>query len=210
MCPAQWPCSVPLQAERRSRRPSSWHDSRSSPREVRPLPRSSTSFSSIRSIQPCLVNLGRVCTLGAVPGSKTPMPVLAVSPTGEHLAVAFRPDHDVVIYSIKELVDGKSNPVQTLRSPGLTVRQAALVRRGEDWGLLLSQEPKARPGDPPRTPSPGDFIIDLKTRGISPQTPGWAIPPDQASPSWQVRQDGRSVAVWRNGDLAGAGSTPTG
>ncbi|MGB2609485.1 MAG: hypothetical protein WBC80_10940 [Isosphaeraceae bacterium] len=142
-------------------------------------------------------------TLGAVPASKPPMPVLAVAPTGEHLAVAFRPDHEVMIFSIKELLAGKSDPIQTLRSPGLTVRQAALVRKGEDWGLLLRREPKARLGDPPRTPSPGDFIVDLKTRGISAQTNGWAIPPDPAGHEWQIGHDNRSVALWRNGNLEG-------
>ncbi|MGZ3302728.1 MAG: WD40 repeat domain-containing protein, partial [Isosphaeraceae bacterium] len=158
----------------------------------------------LHSLDPALSGQVRArFTLGAVPASKPPMPVLAVAPTGEHLAVAFRPDHEVMIFSIKELLAGKSDPIQTLRSPGLTVRQAALVRKGEDWGLLLRREPKARLGDPPRTPSPGDYIVDLKTRGISAQTNGWAIPPDPAGHEWQIGHDNRSVALWRNGNLEG-------
>jgi len=158
----------------------------------------------LHSLDPALPGQVRArVTLGAVPASKPPMPVLAVAPTGKHLAVAFRPDHEVMIFSIKELLAGKSDPIQTLRSPGLTVRQAALVRKGEDWGLLLRREPKARLGDPPRTPSPGDFIVDLKTRGISAQTNGWAIPPDPAGHEWQIGHDNRSVALWRNGNLEG-------
>ena len=158
----------------------------------------------LHSLDPALPGQVRArFTLGAVPASKPPMPVLAVAPTGEHLAVAFRPDHEVMIFSIKELLAGKSDPIQTLHSPGLTVRQAALVRKGEDWGLLLRREPKARLGDPPRTPSPGDFIVDLKTRGISAQTNGWAIPPDPAGHEWQIGHDNSSVALWRNGNLEG-------
>ena len=110
---------------------------------------------------------------------------------------------EVVIFRIKDLLAGKSDPIQALRSPGLTIRQAALVRKHEDWGLLLSREPKARPGDPPHAPSRGDFIVDLKTGRVSAQAEGWTIPPGPAGNPWQVGYDSKSVALWRHGNLEG-------
>ena len=110
---------------------------------------------------------------------------------------------EVLIFWIKDLLAGKSDPIQALRSPGLTIRQAALVRKHEDWGLLLSREAKARPGDPPRTPSRGDFIVDLKTGRVSAQAEGWTIPPGPAGNPWQVGYDSKSVALWRQGKPEG-------
>ncbi len=50
--------------------------------------------------------------LGTVPGTRPPMPVLAVDPTGRRLAVAFRPDHRIEIFTIADLLAGRSPPAQ--------------------------------------------------------------------------------------------------
>ena len=107
--------------------------------------RGSTTVLELRSLDAGADQPLASVTLGDVPGSRPPMPILAVAPDGEHLAVAFHPDHQVLIFRIKDLLAGKSDPIQALRSPGLTIRQAALVRKDEDWGLLLTGSPRLVP-----------------------------------------------------------------
>ena len=164
MCPARWPCLVPLLAVPAAGghppgpappRPA-WRSARFPDRvsAAASFSRSSLVWPGPGALHPrCCARIeaahagpGRRSHRGAFGGG---VQARSRGPDLLHQGVAGRQ------------VGSDSNSSQ----PGPDGAEAARVRKGEDWGLLLRREPKARLGDPPRTPSPGDFIVDLKTRG---------------------------------------------
>jgi WD40 repeat protein len=153
--------------------------------------------------------------LGDEAADNAPQPVLAVAPDGKHLAVAFRRNHEVAIYDVAGLLDGQRTPLRPpLPSPGLTFPQAAFVRKGKDWGLLLDERPKGRPGELLlRGVGPGRrFVLDLKTGRVTDRADGWttSVP---ALNGYQTSHNDRkldargkpelpaSVNVWRDGKV---------
>ena len=73
-------------------------------------------------------------------------PVIATSPSGQHLAVAGNSNHMIAVYSTSELLRGAAKP-QVLGASALVVQQAAFARKGDQLVLLLNSARKARPGD---------------------------------------------------------------
>jgi WD domain, G-beta repeat len=118
--------------------------------------------------------------LGEAPIANHPSPIVAADPSGTHLAVAYRPDREVELLAVADVLKGLGTPRQALQSPALTFRQAVFARRGptgEDWGLLLDPTSKVRPGEPLRQAGPGAVVFDLKAGTLSTSLEGWAIPP---------------------------------
>src|SRR5581483_2054552 len=72
-------------------------------------------------------------------------PVMAASPRRQWIAVACFRDRAIEIYALKDLIDGKETAFKRLQSNGTRFRQAQFVRRGEEVGLWLSEEPKGKP-----------------------------------------------------------------
>jgi len=101
-------------------------------------------------------------------------PVLAAAPRGRHLAVAGNADHEIIIYSIRDLLNRAGQP-QKLRSTGATMRSASFVAQGKELGLLLNETTSKIPGTSPRAPAAGDLIFDFAKRQLTAEQQGWTI-----------------------------------
>ncbi|MFL5246146.1 MAG: WD40 repeat domain-containing protein [Gemmataceae bacterium] len=101
----------------------------------------------------------------------TDQPVLAAAPGGRHLAVAGNRDHTIHVFAIKDVLDGKAEPVQILQSVGVAISQVALVNNGKDRGLLLSSHGIPKRGQPNRD----DLIFDITKRKLSSDSKGWDV-----------------------------------
>ncbi len=112
------------------------------------------------------------------------MPALAVDPTGRYLAVSGNRERDIRIFAIPDLLQGGATP-QRLRGDGTTMRRVAVVKKGENWGVLLNAQQEDQPGEPPRSPGPGDQILDVAARRLRSETDGWAVSAPSLGP-WRV------------------------
>jgi WD40 repeat protein len=114
-------------------------------------------------------------------------PVVAASPFGPFIAVAGNDSHEILVYSIKDLLENRFER-QTLSSVGTTLRYAAFVSKGKDQGLLLSDkrsEEDSAAG--PRDPAAGDLIFDFSRRRLTDDTQGWTAWTPRAD-SWTWRK----------------------
>ncbi|MBI1918389.1 MAG: hypothetical protein HYS12_27170 [Planctomycetes bacterium] len=115
-------------------------------------------------------------------------PALAVSATGDFLAVAGSPDHSILVYSVPDLLGRRGKP-QKLGGLGEIFRNAAFIGKGKECGLVLSTEPKDRPGLPSLVPADGTLIFDFDNRRPSADREGWKTDaPDVGD--WRVKWSG--------------------
>jgi WD40 repeat protein len=122
-------------------------------------------------------------------------PVAAASPDGTLLALAGGPDHSVWVYSVADLLNNKTDPIQKIISTGALVREVAFVRnKGKNPGLLLRQNQL----------NGGDWVLDIDGHKLQNGRDGW----DDDSPAlggWKVAGagDGLSFTVQQNGKEIG-------
>lgn len=130
-------------------------------------------------------------------GSK--LPVLATAPRGRFLAAAGNDGHDVLVYSIQDLLNHQPKP-QTLRSIGTAFRFAAFARKGKDVGLLLNETAGKKAGTQPREPAAGDLVFDFAQRRLTADHTGWQTD-RPAMNGWRAESQGAgdrpSVAVYQ-------------
>src|SRR5262249_27346489 len=79
-------------------------------------------------------------------------PSIAAARAGPRLAVALGESREVVLYSIPELLAGRSEPRQVLRTAGISHAYVGFARRDKDAGLILGSEPASGLNAPPRLP----------------------------------------------------------
>jgi WD40 repeat protein len=101
-------------------------------------------------------------------------PVLATSPNGNHLAVAGNRDHSIHVFAIKDLLAGKAEPAQKLRSVGAVMHQIAFVKKGKDRGIVLRQS-SAKANQGIVTLQEGDLIFDISNRTLSQDVKEWVL-----------------------------------
>ena len=127
-----------------------------------------------------------------IAGPIPPQPVLAVDPEGRHLAVAGHPDHAIRLYALPDLLQGREAP-QRLQGAGVVLRQAALVKKGQDWGLWLcdtARDHVPAPGEPPARA----WIFDPTRRLLTSDQAGWSLAaPDTTGWSAEVVPAGRDA-----------------
>jgi WD40 repeat protein len=122
-------------------------------------------------------------------------PAAVASPDGTLLALAGGPDHSVWVYSVADLLNNKTDPIQKIISTGALVREVAFVRnKGKSPGLLLRQG----------RADGGDWALDIDGHKLQSGRDGW----DDDSPAlggWKVAvaDDGLSFTVQQNGKEIG-------
>lgn len=102
------------------------------------------------------------------------LPVLAASARGRYLAVAGNADHEVLVFAIDDLLQGRSQP-QKLRSIGSTTNSLAFARKDKDVGLLLRENRGQDPGKPPADFAEGDLVMDFNHRTLTGDATGWKV-----------------------------------
>jgi WD40 repeat protein len=132
----------------------------------------------------------------AVDPKKPPQSVLAADLTGRSLAVVASADRRIAVYSIADVLQGRSNP-QTLRGAGVSIRTVGFVKKGQGRGLRLSTES-------------ADLILDAAQSRLTPDLAGWnsddAAPGDWRTEVLGVEQDDRKRVVrWAIGLRQGEG-----
>ncbi len=128
--------------------------------------------------------------------SGTPrQPVITAAPNGRFLAVAESSDHEILIFSIEQLLNNRGQP-QRLRSVGAAYATVTFVRqetsKDKGLGLLLRATPKQRPGQAVTNPAANDLIFDVTRGRLTADTTGWKI----AAPGlegWQVQASRRQL-----------------
>ncbi len=122
-------------------------------------------------------------------------PAAAASSDGTLLALAGGPDHSVWVYSVADLLNNKTEPIQRIISTGALVREVAFVRnKGKGPGLLLRQD----------RADGGDWVLDIDGHKLQNGRDGW----EDDSPalgSWKVAiaDDGLTYTVQQNGKEIG-------
>jgi WD40 repeat protein len=113
-------------------------------------------------------------------------PVVAAAPRGRHLAAAGDAEHTIRIFSIDDLLHGKTDALQTLHSEGATMRRVVFVSKGKDRGLLLG-ETRARADE---------MVFDFSRAALTTDTKDWkADGPDLTG--WDVsKRDTTRGAVY--------------
>lgn len=146
----------------------------------------------------CRVDGTRVAEVPLWQGAE--VPVLAAAPRGRHVAVAGNGAHEILVFRVADLVAGKPAAPQRLRSAGSQPRAVAFVTQGKDLGLLLSETPRATPGQAPRAPQAGDLVFDVARRRLAPFQAGdpWqlSIPPAEG---WSVQAQPGRLTVFQDG-----------
>ena len=77
--------------------------------------------------------------LWSVAGKTIRMPTLAAAARGKHLAVAGGPSHEILVYSISDLLNRNYQP-QRLASRAVATRGVAFAEREGELGLLLREQ----------------------------------------------------------------------
>jgi WD40 repeat protein len=101
-------------------------------------------------------------------------PVLAVSSTGRHIAVAGNEQHEVLIYDAGDLLGKKAKP-QKLGSVGTVFHSASFVARDKEIGLLLSEGSKTEVGQAAKEPALGDLVFDVARGALTEDVAAWKI-----------------------------------
>jgi WD40 repeat protein len=105
------------------------------------------------------------------------VPVLAVSPRGDYLAVGGNDQHEIKVFPIAELT--KPDPkFQILKSAGANFRGIAFVKKNNDLALALRPQGAQPPGaDATRLADlrAGDLIFDFTRRSLLDDQTGWNI-----------------------------------
>lgn len=112
------------------------------------------------------------------------LPVVTASPRGRFLAVAGYADHAVRVYAIPALLGGREEPMQVLRSIGVTLRHVQFVRKGNNPGLLLSEAEEGVEATE-RAELPEGRIFDFANRSVTSDRDGWQVAPPRRD-GWQV------------------------
>jgi WD40 repeat protein len=122
------------------------------------------------------------------PGAKR----AALAASSGHVAVAGGASHQILVYSVADLLDGTQQRVepQRLQGVGTTFRQVAFAAKGGHLGLLLSSRRKGGPGLPADAPGPGESVFDLSGGKLLGDSGGW----ERVGPV----QDGWKVQLRRN------------
>ena len=132
-----------------------------------------------------------------------PVAVTAASPGGARLAVSGGADHDVWIYSVDDLLKGKTDPLQKLGAAGVRATGVGFVRKGGTPGLLVRQD---RPGGR----AAREWVLDSGGRGLQEGRAGWEDDgPDLDG--WKVTPgDGMTFTVVKDGNKVGEVRLATG
>lgn len=99
------------------------------------------------------------------------IPSLAVSKDGTTMAVAGNDANEVFIYSVEDLITGKTPRVQVLKSRGLNVREATFVRAGDQLGVAFNQS-SAKLKDPLTGSS---LVLDIEQRRMAAGSSKWRL-----------------------------------
>lgn len=120
-------------------------------------------------------------------------PVVAAVRGGAYLAVAGEENHEIRVYAIGDLLEGRWE-YQRLHGRGADVQVAALMRQRKDGarGIFVSERKKGQPGDAPPEPAGRDLLLDAKGHALGSDFGGWEFDvPDRAG--WDARLE-RQVA----------------
>jgi WD40 repeat protein len=138
----------------------------------------------------------------------TYLPVVAVDPGGRFLAVSGHPNHQVLVFSIADLLK-KGNAAkqrQALGSSGATLRYVSFVKKGADRGLVLSAAAAAAPGKPPAELATNGLVFDFTQGKLTAYRKSeWAGAAAELG-NWQVRTQDKPrplVLVERDGKQVG-------
>jgi WD40 repeat protein len=102
------------------------------------------------------------------------LPALAASRRGRYLAVAGNADHEVLVFAIDDLLQGRNQP-QRLRSIGSTINAVAFARKDKDVGLLLRENHSQGRGKTPAEFAEGDLVMDFNHRTLTGDATGWKV-----------------------------------
>jgi WD40 repeat protein len=101
-------------------------------------------------------------------------PALATSPHGSHLAVAGNRDNSIHVFAIKDLLGGKTEPIQKLRSVGATMNQIAFVKKDKNRGIVLRQG-ENKPNQQFLKLQQDDLVFDISNRSLSQDLKDWVF-----------------------------------
>jgi WD40 repeat protein len=121
------------------------------------------------------------------------LPVVAAAPHGSFLAVGGNKDHEILLYRIADLLAGKAEPHQRLRSAGAVIHSVAFARRGKDMGLLLEEKGEPR-GGRQAAGRAAALVFDLTKRTLKADKTGWQVAAPKLG-AWrvQVPRDARGM-----------------
>jgi WD40 repeat protein len=93
-------------------------------------------------------------------------PVMAASPKGQWIAVACFRDCAIEIYRLEDLTTGNGKPSARLKTKATLFSQARFVRRKQEIGLWLSDDPDAKPQE-------GGMVFSFENRTLTKNNNGW-------------------------------------
>ena len=117
---------------------------------------------------------------------KSAQPVLAVDPGGTRLAIALGEDREVRAYSITDLIAGKVEPLQRMRSAGLAVAYVGFAKRADQHGLVISTKGPEHVGAPARRMAADDLVFDFTGRQLTDKHEGWVASGPASNEGWVV------------------------
>jgi WD40 repeat protein len=160
-------------------------------------------------------NLGTVAAEQTLWTGTPRQPVVATAPRGRYLAVAGNDSHDVLVYSIQDLLNQRGQ-AQTLRSMGTAFWFVAFVSKGKDLGLLLREKGVRTLFDPTKKLTlgvekgpdtffaAGDLIFDFAQRRLTADRTGWKTTAT-ALGGWRIERTAEEgwtvIAVWQGDRL---------
>ncbi|WP_406695965.1 hypothetical protein V5E97_33730 [Singulisphaera sp. Ch08] len=118
--------------------------------------------------------------------AKSAQPVLAVDPSGTRLALALGEEQEVTTFFITNLIAGKTEPRQRLRSAGLNVAYVGFAKRANQLGLVINTKGPERLGTPPRPLAVDDLVFDFSGRQLIGRHEGWAVSGPATNEGWIV------------------------
>jgi WD40 repeat protein len=128
-------------------------------------------------------------------------PVIAAVARGRHVAVAGNIDRSVAVFAVDDLLAGRLEP-RWLRNQGVTMRAVAFARNGARRGLIMSELPVNRPGDPPRPLAARDMVLDATEKRLTSDLAGWSVAAPPAG-EWRAEEGSKSGTI----TVRGSGST---
>jgi WD40 repeat protein len=114
------------------------------------------------------------------PGNATGLPVLAASPRGDYVAAAGNDTHQILVYSIGDLLNQTGQP-QSLRGVGSAFTNAEFAASGKDEGLLL-------------TTATGRWVFDFVHSKLTDEIKNWTAESPQAG-GWAATVTERSSTI---------------
>src|SRR5262249_28115859 len=113
------------------------------------------------------------------------LPVLATAPRGRHIAVAGNSSHEILVYSVQELLNHRGE-AQRLRGMGDTFGSAAFVKKDKGIGIVLKKT-AGNAAENTRPVGHSDLIFDIGKRRLTDDEAGWE-PNAPSLENWHVSQ----------------------